>query len=66
MNTVNNLMIDEESSDRESKIFYVSKSNPKLPWPANATLAGFVSDGKYKKFKVLDIGDPNVKVVKIK
>jgi len=65
MNT-NNLMIDEESSDRELKVFYVSKINPKMPWPTNATIASFVSDGKYKKFKILEIGDPNVKVVKIK
>lgn len=65
MNTLN-LMIDEESSDRESKVFYVSRINSKIPWPTNATIAGFVSDGKYKKFKILEIGDPNVKIVKIK
>lgn len=66
MNTCNNLVIDEESSDMDSKIFYISKINPKLPWPSNVALADFVSGNKYKKFKILDIGDPNVKVVKIK
>ena len=61
-----NLVIDEESSDRESKVFYVSRINPRLPWPTNSSLAIFVSEGKFNRYKVLDIGDPNVKVVKIK
>lgn len=61
-----NLVIDEESSDRESKVFYVSRINPRLPWPTNSSLAVFVSEGKFHRYKVLDIGDPNVKVVKIK
>lgn len=63
---VSNLVIDEESSDRESKVFYVSRINPRLPWPTNSSLAIFVSEGKFNRYKVLDIGDPNVKVVKIK
>lgn len=66
MNAYGNLTIDEESSDKESKVFYVSRVNPKLPWPTNAALAEFVSEGKYKKFKIMEIGDPNVKVVKVK
>lgn len=64
MNT--NIVIDEESSDRESKVFYVSRVNSKIPWPTNAALAAFVSGGSYKKFKILEIGDHNVKIVKIK
>lgn len=63
---MNNLAIDEECSDRGERVFYVSRINPKLPWPTNASLADFVSDGKFKKFKVMEIGDPNVKVVKIR
>ena len=65
MNT-SNLMIDEESSDKESKVFYISRKNVRMPWPTNATLANFVSGGNYKKFKILEIGDPNVKIVKLK
>ena len=64
MNT--NLMIDEESSDRESKVFYISRINTRIPWPNNSDLASFVSGGKYKRFKVLEIGDPNVKIVKVR
>lgn len=63
---MNNLVIDEESSDRDAKVFYVSRANPRIPWPTNASMADFVSDGKYKRFKILEIGDPNVKVVKIR
>lgn len=61
-----NLVIDEESSDRDSKVFYVSRINPKLPWPTNSAIAAFVSDGNFKRFKILEIGDPNVKVVKVR
>lgn len=66
MNAYPNLTVDEESSDRDSKVFYVSRLNTRLPWPNNSTLAAFVSGGEYKKFKILEIGDPNVKIVKIK
>ena len=61
-----NLVIDEECSDRSERVFYVSRIDPKIPWPTNASLAEFVSDGGYKKFKILEIGDPNVKVVRLK
>jgi hypothetical protein len=61
-----NLKIDDESSDTKQKVFYVSRINPKLPWPTNSALAMFVSGGKFKKFKILTIGDDNVKVVMIK
>jgi hypothetical protein len=66
MNTCGNLTIDEESSDEGSKVFYVSKINPGLPWPSNTAMASFVSGGNFKRFKILEIGDPNVKVIKIK
>lgn len=61
-----NLVIDEESSDRESKVFYISRINTRIPWPNNSDLAAFVSEGNYKRFKILEIGDPNVKIVKVK
>lgn len=65
MNT-SNLRIDDETVDTNEKVYYVSRINQKLPWPANSTIAMFVSQGKYKKFKILSIGDDNVKVVVIK
>lgn len=63
---VNNLVVDEELSDRDSKVFYVSRINERLPWPTNSAIAVFVSDGDFKKYKILEIGDPNVKVVKVR
>jgi len=65
MNT-SNLKIDDESSDTKQKVYYVSRINPKLPWPTNSAIAVFVSSGNFKKYKILEIGDPNVKVVMIK
>lgn len=61
-----NLKIDDESSDTKKQVFYVSRINPKIPWPTNSALAMFASGGKFKKFKILTIGDDNVKVVMIK
>jgi len=61
-----NLKIDDESSDTKKKVFYVSRINPKIPWPTNSALAMFASGGEFKKFKILTIGDDNVKVVMIK
>jgi hypothetical protein len=61
-----NLKIDDESSDTKQKVYYVSRINPKLPWPTNSTIAVFVSNGNFKKYKILEIGDPYVKVVMIK
>lgn len=61
-----NLVIDEETSDKDEGVFYISRINTKIPWPTNAAMADFVSGGKFKKFKILEIGDPNVKIVKIK
>lgn len=65
MNT-SNLRIDDETVETRQKVYYVSRINPKLPWPTNSTLAIFVSGGKFKKFKILTIGDDNVKVVVVK
>jgi hypothetical protein len=65
MNT-SNLRIDDETTDTDQKVYYVSRINEKLPWPTNSTLAVFVSKGQYKKYKILSIGDDNVKVVVIK
>jgi hypothetical protein len=61
-----NLKIDDESSDTKQKVYYVSRINPKLPWPTNSAIAVFVSNGNFKKYKILEIGDPYVKVVMIK
>lgn len=61
-----NLRIDDETTDTKQKVYYVSRINSKLPWPANSMLASFVSGGNWKKYKILSIGDDNVKVVVIK
>lgn len=61
-----NLKIDDETIDANQKVYYVSRINQKLSWPSNSELAIFVSNGKYKKYKILSIGDDNVKVVVIK
>lgn len=61
-----NLRIDDETTDTKTKVYYVSRVNPNLPWPSNFDLANFVSEGKFKKYKILSIGNPNVKVVAIK
>lgn len=66
MNTPSNLKIIDESTETKQKVFYVSRINPKLPWPSNATIVDFVTGGKYKKYRILTIGDPNVKVVQVK
>ena len=66
MNTSSNLVVVDETTDTKQKVYYVSKINEKLPWPSNATIVDFVTGGKYKKFRMLTIGDPNVKVVQVK
>jgi len=66
MNTTSNLEIIDETTDTRQKVYYVSRVNQRLPWPSNAAIAEFVSGGNYKKFRILSIGDPNVKVVQIK
>lgn len=66
MNTPSNLKIVDETEETRQKVFYVERINPKLPWPSNAVLADFVTGGKYKKFRILTIGDPNLKIVQVK
>jgi hypothetical protein len=61
-----NIKIDDESKDKKDQIYYVSRINERFPWPANASLAEFVSSGVYKKYKILTIGSNNVKVVVIR
>lgn len=66
MSSISNLQIDDQTIDKNQSVYYVSRINPKIPWPTNSTLAIFVSKGNYKKYKILSIGDDNVKVVVIK
>jgi hypothetical protein len=66
VNTASNLVVTDETTDTKDKVYYVSRLNPKLPWPSNATIVDFVTGGKYKKFRILSIGDPNLKLVQIK
>lgn len=66
MEGTSNLRIDDETTDTKQKVYYVSRINPKKPWPTNSTLAMFVSGGQFKKFKILTIGNDNVKVVVVK
>lgn len=65
MNT-SNLRIDDETVDTKQKVYYVSRINPRLPWPNNVDLAMFVSGGKFRKYKILSMGDNDVKVVMVK
>lgn len=66
MNSTSNLQIIDETIDTRQKVYYVSRINQRLPWPSNSVIAEFVSGGVHKKFRILSIGDPNVKVVQIK
>jgi hypothetical protein len=62
-----NFRIDDDSSDTKKRVFYISRINPKFSWPSNSALAVFASQGKkFKKFRILSIGDDNVKVVMLK
>jgi len=65
MNT-SNLKIIEEVIEKKQKTYFVSRINPRLPWPPNATLAVFVSNGDFRKYKIVSEGDENVKIVLIK
>lgn len=66
MNTPSNLKIIDETIETRQKVYYVSRINPKLPWPSNTTIVEFLTGGNHKKFRFLTIGDPNVKVVQVK
>lgn len=66
MNTASNLEIIEETTEGRQKSYRVARKNPKLPWPSNATIVQFAAAGKYKKFRMLSEGDPNVVIVQVK
>lgn len=61
-----NIRIDEKIKEKRDYTYYVSRINEKLPWPANVNLVEFVSEGKYRKYKILTIGDNNVKVIVVR
>lgn len=63
----NNLKVIDSYEDDEFETYYIERINEKLPWVSNSSLALFVMKGsKLKKYKILSIGDENVKVVAIK
>lgn len=66
MNTSPNLEITDEEAEGGQKTYWVSRKNQKIPWPSNSAIVGFVTGGKYKKFRFLTDGDPNVKIVQVK
>ena len=66
MSSTSNLEIIDTFVEDKHTTYYVSRKNAKMPWPTNATLAIFASGGKYKKFRVLSDGNPNVKIMQIK
>lgn len=64
---MNNLQIVDFSDDNENEVYYVSRINEKLSWAANGNIAAFVMKGNImKKYKILSIGDDNIKVVSVK
>lgn len=64
---MNNLKIIDSYFDNGEQVFYISRLNERMPWPTNSTMAVFVSEGqKIKKYKILEVGDNNIKVVVIK
>jgi len=59
--------IDKENSDYKKRIFYINKTDDKSSWPSNSALAVFAANGnKFKKFKVLTVGNNDTKVVMLK
>lgn len=66
MNTASNLEIIDETTETRQKVYYVSRKNSKLPWPSNTTIVDFLTGGNYKKFRILTVGDSNIKVVQVK
>lgn len=65
---MNNFKIDEiyEDTEENETHYYVSRINPKISWPANSSVATFVMNGTFKKYRMLTVGDNNVKVVVLK
>ena len=66
-----NLEIVDSSKDRETFVYYVSRINKKIPWPINSNIAVFALKDEPTKseligrFRMLTIGDDNVKIVSV-
>lgn len=72
MNT-NNLQIVDSYEDDDEKIYYITRVNEKMSWPANWAIALFAMNSeskdktiKMKKYRSLSIGDDKTKVVAIR
>ena len=73
MNT-NNLQIVDSYEDDDEKIYYITRINEKMSWPANWAIALFAMNSesnegkmvKMKKYRSLSIGDDKTKVVAIR
>ena len=66
-----NLKVVDSSKDEETFVYYVSRINKKIPWPSNSNVAVFAlkneanRDELIKHYRMLTIGDNNVKVVAV-
>ena len=66
-----NLEVVDSSKDEETFVYYVSRINKKIPWPSNSNVAVFAlrnepnRDQLIKRFRMLTIGDSNVKIVAV-
>jgi len=66
-----NLEVVDYSKDEETFVYYVSRINKKIPWPSNSNVAVFAlkneanRDELIKHYRMLTIGDNNVKVVAV-
>jgi len=66
-----NLEVVDSSKDKETFVYYVSRINKKIPWPSNSNVAVFAlrnepnRDQLIKRFRMLTIGDSNVKIVAV-
>lgn len=72
MNT-NNLQIVDSYEDDDEKIYYITRIDEKMSWPANWAIALFAMNSeskdkttKMKKYRSLSIGDDKTKVVAIR
>lgn len=68
----NNLELIDKSKDDETVVYYISRINKKIPWPSNSNVVEFAIKDEpnkselIKNYKILSIGDSNVKVIAIK
>lgn len=66
-----NLEVIDSSKDKETFVYYVSRINKKIPWPSNSNVAVFALKNEpnknelIKRFRMLNIGDSNVKIVAV-